>query len=132
MRRTGEPFDGAFNSALKALGCDYVDASSGGNSMTSIPLAPGYQVPFASRIRSEAGIATMAVGMIREPRHAEAIVAGGDADLVAIGRGILNDPRWPWHAAEDLGGTVEVPQQYARAATREGIAQHLALSGSKP
>jgi len=117
----------AYARALKDLGCDYVDVSSGGNSMAPIPLGPGYQVPFAQRIRSEVGIATMAVGLIREPHHAEAIVAEGQADLVAIGRGILNDPRWPWHAAEALGGNVTVPVQYARAATREGVHQHFAL-----
>ena len=113
---------------LKALGCDYVDASSGGNSMTHIPLAPGYQVPFAQRIRAEAGIATMAVGLIRDPAHAEAIVAAGDADMVALGRGMLNDPRWPWHAAEALGVQAAYPYQYFRAVTREGVAQHFAKS----
>jgi len=116
----------AYARALRDLGCDYVDASSGGNSISAIPLAPGYQVPFAERIRNEVGIATMAVGLIRDPHHAEAIVANGQADLVALGRGILNDPRWPWHAAEELGGNVAVPVQYARAATREGIHQHFA------
>lgn len=117
----------AYARALQALGCDYVDVSSGGNSIAPIPLGPGYQVPFARRVRDEVGIATMAVGLIRDPRHAEAIVADGDADLVALGRGILNDPRWPWHAAEDLGAKVSVPVPYARAATREGIHQHFAL-----
>ncbi len=118
----------AFSRALRDLGCDYVDASSGGNSIAPIPLAPGYQVRFADRIRSEAGLPTMAVGLIRDPRHAESILANGQADLIALGRGILNDPRWPWHAAEDLGARVDVPIQYARAATREGIHQHFALS----
>jgi 2,4-dienoyl-CoA reductase-like NADH-dependent reductase (Old Yellow Enzyme family) len=116
----------AFSRALRELGCDYVDASSGGNSISRIPLAPGYQVPFAARIRAEAGLPTMAVGLIRDPVHAETIIASGQADMVALGRGILNDPRWPWHAAEDLGACVTVPVQYARAATREGIAQHFA------
>ena len=119
----------AYARALHELGCDYVDVSSGGNSVAAIPLAPGYQVPFAARIRSEVGIATMAVGLIRDPRHAEAIVAEGQADLVALGRGILNDPRWPWHAAEELGAVANVPEQYARAATREGIHPHFALRG---
>jgi 2,4-dienoyl-CoA reductase-like NADH-dependent reductase (Old Yellow Enzyme family) len=117
----------AYARALQELGCDYVDVSSGGNSMAAIPLGPGYQVPFAQRIRGDVGIATMAVGLIRDPRHANAIVANGQADLVALGRGILNNPRWPWHAAEDLGGKVSVPVQYARAATREGIHQHFAV-----
>jgi len=118
----------AFSRCLKALGCDYVDASSGGNSMSRIPLAPGYQVPFAQRIRAEAGIATMAVGLIRDPAHAEAIVSAGEADLVALGRGMLNDPRWPWHAAEALGVQAAYPYQYFRAVTREGVAQHFAKS----
>ncbi len=116
----------AFSAALGQLGCDYVDASSGGNSMARIPLAPGYQVPFAARIRREAGLPTMAVGLIRDPSHAEAIVAGGEADMVALGRGMLNDPRWPWHAAEDLGAAVSHPPQYFRAVTRAGVAQHFA------
>ena len=117
----------AFARALRDLGCDYVDASSGGNRLTAIPLGPGYQVPFADRIRASAGIPTMAVGMIRDPRHAERILADGQADLIALGRGMLNDPRWPWHAAEDLGETIDVPAPYARAATREGIRPHFAL-----
>jgi 2,4-dienoyl-CoA reductase-like NADH-dependent reductase (Old Yellow Enzyme family) len=118
----------AFARALKDLGCDYVDASSGGNSVVSIPIQPGYQVPFAARIRQEARIATMAVGLIRDPRHAEAIVAAGEADMVAIGRGFLNDPRWAWHAAEELGGEIDYPYQYRRAVTRQGIDPHFAAS----
>ena len=116
----------AFARALKERGCDYVDVSSGGNSIARIPLGPGYQVPFAARVRGEAGIATIAVGQIRDPHHAEAIIAGGEADMVALGRGILNDPRWPWHAAEALGAQVRHPYQYFRAVTREGIASHFA------
>ena len=118
----------AFSRALKERGCDYVDVSSGGNSMARIPLGPGYQVPFAARVRREAGIATIAVGQIRDPRHAEAIIAGGEADMVALGRGMLNEPRWPWHAAEELGAEVRYPYQYFRAVTREGIASHFAKS----
>lgn len=116
----------AFSAALARLGCDYVDVSSGGNSMARIPLSTGYQVPFAARIRREAGMPTMAVGLIRDPLHAEAIVATGEADMIALGRGMLNDPRWPWHAAEDLGATVSYPPQYFRAVTRAGVAQHFA------
>ncbi|EAR52660.1 putative nadh-dependent flavin oxidoreductase oxidoreductase protein [Oceanicola granulosus HTCC2516] len=103
--------------ALREHGCDLVDVSSGGNGFAQIPVGPGYQVPVASRIRREVGIATMAVGLIRAPQHAEAIVAGGEADLVALGRGILNDPRWPWHAAEELGVPLEVAPQYRFGAT---------------
>ena len=118
----------AFARCLKDLGCDTIDVSSGGNSMSRIPLAPGYQVPFAAQVRREATIPTIAVGLIRDPRHAEAIVAEGHADMVALGRGILNDPRWPWHAAEELGAHARFPYQYFRAATRVGIAQHFAKS----
>ncbi|MBC7671188.1 MAG: NADH:flavin oxidoreductase/NADH oxidase [Polaromonas sp.] len=117
----------AYARALRDRGCDYVDVSSGGNAIAQIPLAPGYQVPFASKVRAEAAIPTMAVGLIRDPRHAESIVAEGHADMVALGRGMLNDPRWPWHAAEELGATVKVPYQYGRAATRQGIPAHDAI-----
>ncbi len=109
----------AFARELKALGCDYVDVSSGGNAPAAIPFSAGYHVPFAARIRAEAGVPTLTVGLIRDPRHAEAIVANGEADLVALARGMLNDPRWPWHAAEDLGATVAVPLQYQRGARRD-------------
>ncbi len=106
--------------ALKRRGCDWIDASSGGLSpQQKIPLAPGYQVPFARRIREEAGIPTIAVGLITDPRHAEEIVAKGEADLVALARGTLWDPRWSWHAAAALGGQVRAPKQYWRAPPRE-------------
>jgi 2,4-dienoyl-CoA reductase-like NADH-dependent reductase (Old Yellow Enzyme family) len=107
--------------ALAKKGCDFIDVSSGGNAIAPIPVGPGYQVPLASRIRRESGTTTMAVGMIRAPQHAEALVAGGDCDLVAIGRGILNDPRWPWHAAEDLGVEMNVAPQYRLAATSRPV-----------
>jgi 2,4-dienoyl-CoA reductase-like NADH-dependent reductase (Old Yellow Enzyme family) len=110
----------AFSKALAARGCDWIDASSGGISpKQQIPVGPGYQVPFAERIRAEVGIPVIAVGMITEPRQAEAIVAGGQADLVALARGLLWDPRWPWHAAAELGASVEVPPQYWRSQPRE-------------
>lgn len=102
---------------LKAGGCSYVDVSSGGNAMAQIPVGPGYQLPFAARIRREVGIPVIAVGMIRSPLHAEAIIAGGEADAVALGRVALNDPRWPWHAAEELGVATEVVAQYRFGAT---------------
>ena len=68
-----------------------------------ITIHPGYQVPFAARIRNEAGIATVAVGLITDPRHAEEILASGQADVVALARGMIYNPRWPWHAAIELG-----------------------------
>jgi 2,4-dienoyl-CoA reductase-like NADH-dependent reductase (Old Yellow Enzyme family) len=72
-------------------------------------------VPFAERIRAETGLATMAVGLITEPRQADAIIASGQADLVALGRGMLFNPRWPWHAAMELGEKVFYPPQYERS-----------------
>jgi 2,4-dienoyl-CoA reductase-like NADH-dependent reductase (Old Yellow Enzyme family) len=93
---------------LKALGCDFVDASSGGNSpVQKIQIGPGYQVPFAARIRREAGIKTWAVGIITEPEQAEQIIASGEADCTVHARSFLVDPRWGWNAARALG--VETP-----------------------
>jgi 2,4-dienoyl-CoA reductase-like NADH-dependent reductase (Old Yellow Enzyme family) len=93
---------------LKALGCDFIDASSGGNSPAQkIQVGPGYQVPFAARIRKEAGIKTWAVGIITEPEQAERIVASGEADCTVHARSFLVDPRWAWNAARALG--VETP-----------------------
>lgn len=101
---------------LGARGVDLVDVSSGGLAPgASIPLQPGYQVPFAARIRREASIATGAVGLITEPAQAERIVAEGDADLVLLARELLRDPYWPRRAAEALGVRIEAPQQYQRA-----------------
>ena len=100
---------------LKAAGCDFLDVSSGGNHpKQAISLGPGYQVPFADRIKTETGITTMAVGMITEPRQAEDIIASGKADMVALARGMMFDPRWAWHAAEELGADTAYARQYAR------------------
>lgn len=107
----------AFAGMLDDAGCDFVDISSGGNAYAAIPVGPGYQIPVAERIRREIGIATMAVGMIRSPQHAEAIVSTGQADMIAIGRGFLNDPRWVWHAAEALGIDLVVVPPYRFGAT---------------
>ncbi len=102
---------------LKGLGVDLVDCSSGGLvPRAEIPLGPGYQVPFAARIRAEAGLATGAVGLITEPEQAEAILAQDSADLVLLGRELLRDPRWPLHAAQALKAEVPWPASYARAA----------------
>jgi 2,4-dienoyl-CoA reductase-like NADH-dependent reductase (Old Yellow Enzyme family) len=101
---------------LKPLGADLIDASSGGAvAEARIPLEPGYQVPFAARIRAEAGLPTAAVGLITEPEQADAVVAEGDADLVFLARAMLRDPYWPLHAAVALGVDVEWPKQYQRA-----------------
>ncbi|MEP9380466.1 NADH:flavin oxidoreductase/NADH oxidase [Aquabacter sp. CN5-332] len=105
-----------FAKALKARGCDYICASSGGASATQkIPVGPGYQVPFAEQIRREAGLPTMAVGLITQPQQAEDILKNGQADFVALGRGMLYNPRWPWHAAAHFGEEVYFPPQYERA-----------------
>jgi 2,4-dienoyl-CoA reductase-like NADH-dependent reductase (Old Yellow Enzyme family) len=111
----------AFGAELQARGCDYADMSTGGNSFAKIPNGPGYQVRFAASVKGGTAMPTMAVGLIREPAHAEAIIASGQADMIAIGRGFLNDPRWPWHAAEALDVRIDVPFPYARAATRRDV-----------
>ncbi|EFL51553.1 NADH:flavin oxidoreductase/NADH oxidase [Solidesulfovibrio fructosivorans JJ]] len=105
----------AFAREIKKLGCDYIHVSSGGLSpKQQIPLAPGYQAPFAERIRRETGLPTIAVGLITDPALAETIVVTGQADMVALARGMLYDPRWPWHAAAALGDKVDAPDQYLR------------------
>ena len=105
-----------FCKALEAYGCDAVHVSSGGvDPRQQIPLVPGYQVPLARAIKQAVNVPVIAVGLIRDYEHAEAIVATGDADLVAIARAILYDPRWPWHAAAHLGASVTVSGQYMRS-----------------
>ena len=92
---------------LKALGCDFVDCSSGGNSPAQkIKVEPGYHVPFAARVRKDAGIKTWAVGIITEPEQAERIVASGQADCTAHARAFMVDPRWGWNAARALGAEL--------------------------
>lgn len=106
----------ALASALRNRGCDFITASSGGATPEqSLQVYPGYQVPFAERIRRESDIPTMAVGLITEPQQAEDILAAGQADLVALARGMLFNPRWPWHAAVQLKEEVFYPRQYERA-----------------
>lgn len=101
--------------ALKDKGCDFIDVTSGGmDRRQQIPVGPGYQVPLAEQVRREAGIPVMAVGMITEPQQAEDIVSSGKADMVAIARGIMDDPHWAWHAARALGVETEYPDQYIR------------------
>jgi NADPH2 dehydrogenase len=101
---------------LKARGVDWIDVSSGGVSpLQKIPLGPGYQVPLAQGIKQATGVVTMAVGLITEAKQAEDIVATGQADMVALARGMLYDPRWGWHAAAELGGEVSAPPQYWRS-----------------
>ena len=104
---------------LREHGVDAIDCSSGGTSdRQQIVLGPGYQVPFASRVRNEAGIASVAVGMIEDFDQAEAILRDGDADAIAMARAFLRDPYWPLHAALHLGVDVPWPVQYERAKPR--------------
>lgn len=107
----------AFASAVKALGIDYVCVSSGGAVHAKIPVVPGYQVPLAAAVKQQVKLPTRAVGMIFDPQQAETIVATGQADMVALARAMLDDPRWVWHAAERLGATsaLRYPVQYERA-----------------
>ena len=110
----------ALTQALQARGCDFVHVSSGGLSpLQAIPVGPNYQVPFAEQVRAATGITTIAVGLITEPQQAEAILTSGQADLIALARGMLYDPRWPWHAAAELGEQVDAPPQYWRSQPRE-------------
>ena len=105
-----------FCQELRALGCDYIAVSTGGLSLAQqVPLGEGHQIPFAATIRREADVPTMAVGMIHRPRHAEAVIAEGQADFVALARGMLANPRWPWHAAAVLDADVDYPPQHVRA-----------------
>jgi NADPH2 dehydrogenase len=118
-----------FAAQLKARGCDWIDVSSGGISpQQKIAPGPGYQVPFAAAVKRATGMTTMAVGLITEPQQAEEIIASGSADLVALARGMLWNPRWGWHAAALLGGAVNPPPQYGRAAPRA----HAALFAAVP
>jgi 2,4-dienoyl-CoA reductase-like NADH-dependent reductase (Old Yellow Enzyme family) len=100
---------------LKTHGADLVDCSSGGSTSKVPAVGPGYQVPFAEKIRREAGIATMAVGLITTPEMAEEIVRNGRADVVALGRELLRSPYWPLQAARALGHDLAWPTQYQRA-----------------
>jgi len=109
----------AYGRALRDRGCSYLHVSSGGVSpLQKIAAAPGYQVPFAQRLRDDVGLPTIAVGLITEPEQAEAIIAAGQADLVAMARAMLYNPRWPWHAASQLGAQVTAPPQYWRCQPR--------------
>jgi 2,4-dienoyl-CoA reductase-like NADH-dependent reductase (Old Yellow Enzyme family) len=110
----------AFARALEARGCAAIHVSSGGVSpKQTIALGAGYQVPFAERVKAEVGIPVIAVGLITEARQAEAILAEGRADAISLARAILYDPRWPWHAAAELGAQVKAPVQYWRSQPRE-------------
>lgn len=101
---------------LEAHGVDLLDVSSGGNaSGVRIPAVPGYQVPFAARVKAETTLPVAAVGLITDVEQAEKILANGEADAVLLGRELLRNPSWARHAARELGGDVHVPDQYHRS-----------------
>ncbi|MBP1804615.1 NADH:flavin oxidoreductase/NADH oxidase [Rubellimicrobium aerolatum] len=104
----------AYARALKDLGADLIDVSSGGFAGGRIPVGPGYQVPLARRIRHEGGLPTCAVGLLTRPRQAEEVIEDGDADLVALGRMALDDPNWPLHARHALETTEEAYAAWPR------------------
>lgn len=109
-----------FVQELQERGCDFIHVSSGGVSPEQkIPLGPGYQVHLAEEIKQHCSIPVIAVGLITDAHQAEAIITAGKADAIAIARGILYDPHWPWHAAAQLGATVDVPKQYWRSQPRD-------------
>ena len=105
-----------FAADLRAHGIDLLDVSTGGNAPgVTIPVRPGYQVPFAARVKSETSLPVAAVGLITEAEQAEKILANGEADAVLLGRELLRNPSWARHAARQLGGDVHVPEQYHRS-----------------
>ena len=121
----------AYAKELKRLGFDYVCVSSGATvPHARIPVSAGYQVPFAEKVRKEAGLKTRAVGMIADPHQAEAIIAEGAADQVALARGFLDNPHWVWHAAEALGADAAYPPQYLRSKPATWPGAHIARDGA--
>jgi 2,4-dienoyl-CoA reductase-like NADH-dependent reductase (Old Yellow Enzyme family) len=105
-----------FAKHLRERGCVYIHVSSGGLSPEQkIPVGPNYQVPLAQRIREATGLTTIAVGLITEPQQAEELIANGSADMIGLARAMLYDPRWPWHAAAELGAQVDAPPQFWRS-----------------
>jgi 2,4-dienoyl-CoA reductase-like NADH-dependent reductase (Old Yellow Enzyme family) len=110
------PDDTVRFASLKEHGVDLLDVSSGGNAAgVRIPTGPGYQVPFAARVKAETDLPVAAVGLITDAEQAEKILANGEADAVLLGRELLRNPSWARHAARELGGEVHVPQQYHRS-----------------
>jgi 2,4-dienoyl-CoA reductase-like NADH-dependent reductase (Old Yellow Enzyme family) len=110
----------ALSQALEAIGCDYMHVSSGGLApQQQISVGPNYQVPFAEAVKKAVTIPVIAVGLITEPKQAEAVLHSLQADAVALARGMLYDPRWPWHAAAELGEKVQAPPQYWRCEPHE-------------
>jgi 2,4-dienoyl-CoA reductase-like NADH-dependent reductase (Old Yellow Enzyme family) len=108
-----------FAEALERRGCAAIHVSSGGLAPANIPLGPGYQVPLARKVKAAVAMPVVAVGLVTEFDQAEAILSAGDADLIALARAVLYDPRWPWHAAAHFGAQVRAPGQYLRSQPRE-------------
>jgi 2,4-dienoyl-CoA reductase-like NADH-dependent reductase (Old Yellow Enzyme family) len=105
---------------LEKRGCQFIHVSSGGLSpLQKIPVGPGYQIEFAARIKQKTSMPVIGVGLITEAKQAETIVQTGQADMVALARAMLYDPRWPWHAAAELGASVAAPPQYWRSQPHE-------------
>ena len=110
----------AFARELEKRGCAGIHVSSGGlDPRQKIPVGPSYQVPLARAVKQAVNMPVVAVGLITDFEQAEAIVGTGDADMVALARGMLYDPRWPWHAAAHLGASVKAPPQYLRSQPRQ-------------
>ena len=106
--------------ALAERGCQFIHVSSGGASpLQKIPVGPGYQIEFAGRIKAATSMPVIGVGLITEAKQAETILQTGQADMVALARAMLYDPRWPWHAAAELGASVSAPPQYWRSQPHE-------------
>jgi 2,4-dienoyl-CoA reductase-like NADH-dependent reductase (Old Yellow Enzyme family) len=104
---------------LHERGCDWIDVSTGGVSpRQKIPVGPHYQIPFARAVREATGMKTIGVGLITDAAEADKVIRDGDADLIALARAVLWDPRWPWHAAAELGATVKAAPQYWRCEPR--------------
>ncbi|UYZ84091.1 NADH:flavin oxidoreductase/NADH oxidase [Entomomonas sp. E2T0] len=105
----------ALAKTLKDLGCSFIDVSTGAlHKDQKIPVGPNYQVPFAQAIKEQVAMPTMTVGLITEATQAQGIIGTGQADMVAIGRGMLYNPHWAWQAAAELGAQVTAPPQYLR------------------
>jgi len=110
----------ALSAMLRERGCAAIHVSSGGVSpKQEIPVGAGYQVPLAAEVKAQIELPIIAVGLITEPEFAEAILEKGEADAIALARGMLYDPRWPWHAAAALGAEISAPHQYWRSQPRE-------------
>ncbi len=106
-----------FTKRLQALGCDYVCMSSGQTSAdTKVAIAPGFQTPFAARVKRDTGLTVSALGLIADAEEAQRVIADGHADLVTLGRAFLDNPHWAWTAAARLGASINRPRQYQRAA----------------